>query len=596
MDILLVTSGIKAALRAAQVGIDLYVERAEDKPIFLPNIRLPRATIADEITSWLNANQQFRTTPPFSQGWDPVDFVWNSPSEVNKQACIARMIEIRSAQDFIDITEDEKQQLIGGRMIEQWRHDNQPPTAWARIALTITDIGLEFVAANPSIMGENSRGEALILAFATNLTLLIPDDVSDLGRRHDFESRLLGMFLRAGLTTLLEDDGTIIEEDNVEALVKGIIKPVNDSLPDSFQAQIEYRKLTEALMGPSAVAALSMLSSNTQDFLGNKFANGTALQAVTQALLNASVNTTASSSIAAVFSKHGVTALFNSALTVAIEKPQLFIDEQGNPKSALLTSLLVNTATAVKTVNNQGFDKNLGVTLCAMVIDTLGEQAELLLALDPDKPWENVALEVIQHMTTDLSEAISENRRLQLFSQKQQFEYARIILQQVANTPAMLGTNHPEYQRIIKGIAEVMANDNNLLLSNDEWLQIAASAAELAAVNPQRLFGLDNSSIPNQLATTVLKQLLILTNNALSEAPQLPLRGYTLYSAMQLLLEALSGDISGLVQDPTLLDSYFAELIADINDSPAKWGSETIVAYIRATVFDVVANGLPLAD
>jgi hypothetical protein len=592
MDILLITSGIKAALRAAQAGIDLYVERAEDKPVFLPNIRLPRETIADEITALLNDKSQLRTATPFSDGWDSVDFVWSSPSELNKQECIVRMIEVKSAEDLVDVAKDEKQQLIGGRMIEQWRHDNQPPTAWARIALTITDIGLEFVAANPSIMGENSKGEALILAFANNLTTLIPDDITDMGNRHDFESRLLGIFLRAGLTTLLEDEGTIIEDDNVEALVKGIIKPVNDSLPNTFQEQIEYRKLTEALMGPSAAAALKILSSNTQEFLGDKFANDIALGAVTKALLDASVNTAANDSIANVFTRNGVTALFDSALTVAIEKPQLFIDDNGNPKSELLTDLFVSTASAVREANNNGFDKNLGVTLSAMVISTLGEYAEHLLKLDPDKPWENVAVEVIQNMTSDLSEAISDNRRLQLFSQQQQFEYARIMLQQATVNPSMLGTDNPEYQRILKEIAGVMAEDDNLLLSNNEWLLIAATAAELAAINPERLFGLDNNSgIPDQLAITALKSILALTNTALSNSPQLPLRGYPLLSAMELVLEALSGNISSIVNNPTLIETYFAQLIEKIKNDPASWGSEAIVAHVRETIFELVANG-----
>jgi hypothetical protein len=592
MDILLVTSGIKAALRAAQAGIDLYVERAEDKAIFLPNVRLPPATISDEITSLLNDKQELRTLLPFSHGWDNVDFVWNSPSELNKQDCIVRFIEFKSAEVLLDVADDHKQQLIGGRMIEQWRQDNQPPTAWARIALTITDIGLEFVSANPSIMGENSQGEALISAFANNLTTLIPDDVTDMGNRHDFESRLIGIFLRAGLSTLLEDQGTIIEDDNVEALIKGIIKPVNDNLPNSFQEQIEYRKLTEALMGPSAAAALKILSSNTKGFLGNKFANDTALGAVTKAILDASANTATDDSIATVFTKNGVTTLFDSALAIAIEKPQLFIDDEGNPKSELLTDLFVNTAIAVKEANNNGFDKNLGVSLSAMVISTLGDHAEFLVKLDPDKPWESVAVQVIQSLTTNLSEAIIENRRLQLFSQEQQFEYARIVLQHVSATPSMLGTDNPEYQRILKGIAEVMAHDDNLLLSNNEWILIAATAAELAAVNPERLFGLDNDNgIPDKLAITALKSLLTITNTALTSAPQLPLRGYTLSSTMELLLKALSGNISGVANNPALIETYFSQLIEKVENDQASWGSESIVTHVRETIFEVVANG-----
>ncbi|MFB1035733.1 MAG: hypothetical protein QMC38_10350, partial [Sinobacterium sp.] len=101
--------------------------------------------------------------------------------------------------------------------------------------------------------------------------------------------------------------------------------------------------LTEALMGPSAAAALKILSSNTKGFLGNKFANDTALGAVTKAILDASANTATDDSIATVFTKNGVTTLFDSALAIAIEKPQLFIDDEGNPKSELLTDLFVNT-------------------------------------------------------------------------------------------------------------------------------------------------------------------------------------------------------------------------------------------------------------
>jgi hypothetical protein len=227
-----------------------------------------------------------------------------------------------------------------------------------------------------------------------------------------------------------------------------------------------------------------------------------------------------------------------------------------------------------------------------MVISTLGDHAEFLVKLNPDKPWESVAVQVIQSLTTNLSEAIIENRRLQLFSQEQQFEYARIVLQHVSATPSMLGTDNPEYQRILKGIAEVMAHDDNLLLSNNEWILIAATSAELAAANPERLFGLDNDNgIPDKLAITALKSLLTLTNTALSSAPQLPLRGYTLSSTMELLLEALSGNISSVANNPALIETYFSQLIEKVENDQASWGSESIVTHVRETIFEVVANG-----
>jgi hypothetical protein len=593
MDILLVTAGIKAALRAAQSGIDIYVERAVDKPIFLPNIRLPRDTINDEISHFLSENAHFRHTSPFNTGWIETDIAWFPTDIIDQQNCIAKYIELKSATDFINISDDEKNLLIGGRMIEQWRHDKEPPTAWTRIALTIADIGLEFIAANPSIMGENSKGEALVVAFATNLTELIPNDITDMGNRHDFESRLMGIFLRAGLTTLLDNNGTIIEDDNIEALVKGIIKPINDALPVAFNEQIRYRALIEALMGPSAAAALNIIASNTSSYLGDEFVDDKALGAVTKALLAASAQATSNNDITAVFTKHGVTSLFDSALSVAVSKPHLFIDQQtGEPRTEFITSLFVNTAATIKEANSNGFNKNLGLALSAMVIDTVGEHADLLLMLDPEKPWENVAITLIQNITQNLSDAIENNTRFLLFSQEQKFEYTRIILQQTAQTPSMIGAQNPEFQRIIAGIAEVMVDDEHLLLSNNEWIKIASTAAQLASVNPERLFGIsDDSQVPKKLAVTVLKAILPIINDSLVNTPLSPLRGYTLTTALELVLNALASNITGIINNPSIIEIYFIDLIAKINQDLAKWGSEAILNYIQQTIENVVSTG-----
>jgi hypothetical protein len=72
----------------------------------------------------------------------------------------------------------------------------------------------------------------------------------------------------------------------------------------------------------------------------------------------------------------------------------------------------------------------------------------------------------------------------------------------------MLGVRRSEVQSIIAGMAEAMAADDNLLLSADEWIKIAGVAAQRAASNPGRLFGLSTENRGGALAVTVIKAVL----------------------------------------------------------------------------------------
>ena len=83
-----------------------------------------------------------------------------------------------------------------------------------------------------------------------------------------------------------------------------------------------------------------------------------------------------------------------------------------------------------------------------------------------------------------------------------------MVLAQVAQTPGMLGIQRTEVQSIIVGMAEAMAVDDNLLLSADEWTTIVGIAAQKAAANPGRLFGLSVDDQGSALAVKVIKSVL----------------------------------------------------------------------------------------
>lgn len=591
MDIALITSGIKAIMRATQAGIDIYVERTLEKPIFLPNIRLP-SDMASNITALLQAQPALKATAPFAEGWDAGLGTWNPKTPLNMQDCLAKYFELSSIADLQDRSPEVKNQLIGGRMIEQWRADKKPPSAWAKVAITLTDIALEFVATTPSIMGEQSKGEKLVVAFAQTLSDLIPNDVAEFGAAHDLGNRLLGIFLRAGLKTLVDDDGAIIAKEHVRALVIGIIKPVTENLPNNFNEQLKYREIVETLMSDSAAAALTIISKNTDVYLGNSFVNDKALGAVTQALLETTAKITEENNILTTFSEQGVKTLFESALTVAIGQPDLFISKDaGGNKHQFLIDLFVGSAQTIKEANAKGFNKEIGASFVALVIKTVGQNAVVLFKINPDKPWNKVALEIIQDMTGEFGKAVANNERFKLFSQEQQYRFGQVILEQISETPAMLSVNNDELKNVISVVAGTMAIDDNLLISNEEWIQIATVAARVAAADPAKLFSIDANTEAKQLGLVVLKSFLTVANEAWSKSKNTPLKGHTLASAITIVIDALSDNIKGVKNDPKVIKDYIQNIGNKVIKNPDEWGSKAILKYISNTIASVMING-----
>ena len=196
MNHTLIIFGIQATLRAAQTGADLYKEHARDRNVFLPNLKLPDDSRFDILYSFLKNNKHYtQTEPEFSKIWN--EEIQNLGTEDKKliDDAFARMLEIKALQELRKEDRDDKeaeheaQMLAGGRMVEQWREERKPPSAFVRMALTLTDIGLEFVSSNPAIFGVGNSGEKLVVSFANNMSKLLPNDVAEFGPgKHLYQS------------------------------------------------------------------------------------------------------------------------------------------------------------------------------------------------------------------------------------------------------------------------------------------------------------------------------------------------------------------------------------------------------------------------
>jgi len=607
MDPVLLAFGIQATLRAAQAGADLYGEHARDRKIFLPDLELPTGSRPVQLAQFIKENSQLVISiEVLAKIWDAEhqELKTTRPDLIDEAYTV--MLEHKAKLQLIKYGKDEHsagqeaRMLAAGRMVEQWREERKPPSALIRMALTLTDIGLEFVGANPSMVGVGSRGERLIAAFATNMSALLPDDVAAFGPKADFADRVLGIFLRAGLGTLSENASLMLKDEDIARLLTGVTKPIVDSLPKSIAEQLVYRDLVDALAGPSAEAAFRLLAENTETYLGKNFADDKALGAVTAALFEQIQVTTQGGSIVDVFSEQGVIRLYQAALGVAVKRPELFTGVGTPAKVKLLQELLSGAAAILR--DNPTFKGPAGAALAAMAVEVVGRNAPAILQLNPDEPWEKVALAALDQVVEGLSVALknhdgggSPKGALQLFNSEELLDLARVVLAQVAQTPGMLGVQRTEVQSIVAGMAEAMAEDDNLLLSAAEWTTIVGIAAQKAAANPGRLFGLSVDDQGEGLAVKVIRSVLTVAGDnwaAGGRTNHSLLFGETLEAVLAVIVESLAGNVTAIAIQPDLAGQFLRSILEHAAATPAKFGSEGVLMVLQTFIGGVLANGI----
>lgn len=612
MNQALIIFGIQATLRAAQAGADLYGEHARDRKVFLPSLDLPEDSRSNILYSFLRDSKQLiGTTAAFAKVWNEDIQALGTDDERLIDEAFAHMLQHKAALELEKEGKDEEeikiesQMLAGGRMVEQWREERNPPSAFVRMALTLTDIGLEFIASNPSMFGVGTRGEKLIIAFANNMKELIPDTVAEFGPENTFANRVLGIFLRAGMASLSSNSSMVFNDDDVARLIKGVTKPIVEALPGSIHEQIEYRKIVDTLAGPAAEAAFNILSGNMESYLGKNFSKDKALGAVTKALFNEISVFSGEESLINVFSEQGVIRIYQAGLGVAVERPGLFIGQDDSAEKQLYRDLFKGTAGILR--EHPRFKGPVGSSLVAMTVEVVGRNAPSLLRLNPEEPWEEVVIKAVGQVTASLSNALEKTGSdglpkgaLRAFSDEQLLELGRVVLAQVAKTPGMLGVDKVELQNVISGVAEAMSQDDNLLLTADEWLTIAGVAAAKAAANPGRLFGMSTDDRTGAIAVTVIESVLSVaggawTTEGRSDRPLL--FGETLKTALTTVIDAMGGNISGLCNQPDIVERFFKDLISKASENPERFGSDSIVKISRAFIGRVLADGtLPSDD
>jgi hypothetical protein len=429
-------------------------------------------------------------------------------------------------------------------LIKQWDPKKAPLSPFATIILAAGDIALEYVTANPNVMGASGNGEKLLGAFAVNLSDVLPDD-GNFGTGYQFGERLLGAFLRAGLATISDNPEWIVSEKHVQELMSASVKPVIKSLPEDITEQFKYRMVTEALIGPAASTAMQTLAKHPDVFLGGSFKPEKAIGALTQALFKQAAQT----GLRDQFTKEGLINLYQSALEVAVQHPQLFLGDDEQPKDQLVRDLFMNFTTLLKD-SPPPFDGSVGSRLAAAALETISSNAHRFA--HAGEAWDKTAADLVAVLTEQLGKAFLQKSDLErIFSKDQLVELGRVFLTQVAATPEMITGHREALSQMVGAITQAMVNDQNLLLNGKDWIEIAKVAAEEAAANPHRLFKLDMDDPTEALAARVIGVMLQSAEDIVNQPDsrsKTVLFGKTLREAIIIGLRATAGKPAAVAQ------------------------------------------------
>ena len=384
----------------------------------------------------------------------------------------------------------DKQSLMGAVMVKQWADGQGPVSPWVKVSLAIADVIFSYVGTDSSRLGLDGNGGKLLSAFALELSNLLPDD-DELGQKQDFLERLGGLFIQAGLRTLHEHSDLVIPGTQLQELVSGSLKPVIDELPSAETAlseHINYKKAAEALIGPAAKAALMIVGQNQEAFFGKDFAPNRAIGALTRALIDQG----AKRGIDQVFTREGLITLYQTALGVAVERPELFLGRADSSAEQTAQALFTAIANTLQK-NPPPFDGQLGIGLSVTALNTLKANAPALI--DFDSNWEPVVEKLVDQVVTGLKEGFQtpDGHPIQsALTAVKLGELAKVFVTQAARKPSMISGDNQRLKRLVKGIAGGIRQDEAHLLSAEDWLEIASDAAlNTIADDPVYFLGAD---------------------------------------------------------------------------------------------------------
>lgn len=608
MNPLFVITAIRGLLRIGKTAADAYAQRAQTKPILLPDADFLKADPRETVMLVADAYPEFKnlleTDDGLSQLWQNNRFIDDAPGAEDAVLAVAyRFHTLRSPADS-DLGTQPADEVAGGMMIGQWADGKGPVRPWTRVIVAMADVALEYVAARPEILGIGGDGEKLIGAVALSISTAIPDAHTRdaLGPKDRFAERLSALVLHAGLKTLTEKSDLVFKEEHLQELLKQTLPPIIKALPDNVIDQIKWRQVNDALLGPAISGALGAIASNQQAFLGKGVAADKAAGVLVNALLNAAKDLAPSER----FKKDALVALFQATANAASENPELVLgkllnkdlsNEANRKASATLFLNLFKNVTGALAEEQQ----DLGIAVAVAAINGLKTSVPVLVK--DGHAWEIVIEDITIGILDGFGKAIGDPELTledTLLTKQQLIDMARIAIDHVAETPHLIANGNDELKRIVTSLATAMSKDENLLLTSKDWGKIVGVTMQEAAINPGRLFGLNTSSQEGLLAATIIGGILGAAGEDFKKADRKVgpvLIGKTLREAIIVTLRGISGNVEQAFEQHDTINTLATKLNEAVATRGLSMGGKEWLKLFRTLLPDVLSKGtIPTLD
>lgn len=595
------TLAIRASIRIGSTALDAFDQYAQEKPILLPDANRVKHSIGDFIA------QKALDFPEFGRllKEDPeLRKLWVKQRPVSAEA--GAVLEAVAYQFVRQATQpgsgaSHSEETVYGIMATQWAIGKGPVSPLARVIVAMADVALEYISGNPQVLGIGGDGEKLVGAIAGAISTAIPDAASRsvLGPKDRFAERLAALVLHSGLKVLSENSTLVLNEAHLQVLLQNTLKPIIDSLDtESLAKQVEWRNVTDAMLGPAISAALTSAAENLTAFLGNKFNSERAAGVMISGLLRAAAET----GVKDVFTEEGIKSLGRAAIAAAADYPEVVLGDLLNTdlstdisnKETVALNLFRSIATVLKN-RKPPYKDELGVAVAVAAIDGLKQSARVLIKAGGD--WNGVIVQVTEQVLDGFALALGDDARSikdTVFSEAALVEVARVVIEQVGRTPHLLVGDKDEVGRIITAMSKAMIADKNLLLTTADWRQIVGVAAQEAALNPGRLFGLNPNSMEGQLAADIIGRILLAAGNDLTNPSRIAgpvLIGETLREAIIVTLRAISGNVQQAFAQKDKIGLLATKLDEAVATRGLQLGGKEWLRIYRAFLPDVLNTG-----
>jgi len=590
MNPTLILMAVRAALRLARAGDQAFGQYARDRDVMLPLVKEVQFSDRDRVRGFFDMNPDLLTAD-LQPAWKSFNAQPGAPRIPGDFELLAvervRQETLKNAA-LAPLADD----AAGLWLVKQWSDSTRPVGPLARMVLTIVDVAAEFAAQDPKLFGIGGNAEVLVQALATHVAEMLPDDPdAPLGPRELLGERLAAMFLKASLSALSEHPDALIEQEHVQVLVKSTLPKLVDSFPATLEEQVKWRNVMDALLGPVANEAMSLVAQDPRAYFGRQFGDDGLLGPLTRSYLQSA----AELGLDRTFGKAGAVALYKATVSLAAARPELFVGTPDKSSAKLLAGVFADLAVVARD-HSPPFDRDLIAQLAATTLETVGREGSTLL--DPDKPWEKVLSQTLTPVLASVVQALrtSDSGALKRLRSPASIEsFVRILVTQVARTPGMItSTNNVEVNRLVSAVAAAMAADENLLLSQEEWLAIVAAAAEEVAANPGRLLGVSGAGAAGSLLATLLTDLVRVANEQWKEkgrAGGTVLFGPTLKESMLIAIRASASQSAAALLNTARLKDLAEGLTELMAEKLGKFGSKEWLCVYRALIMQVIETG-----